>query len=963
MTRGLSLLHVLITFPFISGSPFQFNIFQDGARSGAETRQRNKNWCAYVVRKNASCAVVGGAESFVQPEVLPCPPELPNCAQQVIYQTHFRPVYKIAYKTVTELQWRCCPGYRGHDCMEVKDIKLLQVERLPSAPSASIPARPAPAEQPESPRKHPWAGEGPFVRHGGAQNAHLEEEVQRLSQMVLDMQAKMTDVSSNLRLEFQEDASKMLATLLNDIRQPVGARSAETRSVQVQDFSFGRETTPMDDVMNRIGQVADDLESKSNTLNDLLGRVDRHEGQIHLLMEANQNQPYAPPPPTPSAGNEDLRGYVDEKLHALREELVEGMDIKLADLKNSCDYKVLSLRERCEGREDDYFSLAELVDSKEADLREEIQDLKTKLVAPGKDAQASDSVLARVESLESLLNSSEKVVASRCSSAEEKLKAKWAEASKDLRETLEGELASVEHRLTARLLPTNTSSPIGGQHHGPNELHGDIRSLKGSVQVLEARLDVLDQLCSEECKETLTFLENAQGDFQSRGAAADATETGLKARMNEPGAVSEQLLNHSAGVDDVSGELRRLEGRLGQVEDLLSNAVQRQSLMLHGLNSSWDLVRAADEQETKDILELRSKLDELHVVGKAVARLDSRIVAVETLCDKLDPVSGGGVQAMDEGLNKQVASLWARVDQLNGSVSAHARDIERLNGAFHGLRDAIAHRAGDLQEPPRSNPGETGAHVAVDDAGLPRSTSGGLPVLAGPLDAPLPQPPPVMETGEAGPPSKMVPSKLPKGTDGSMVTLQGFAGAPASPHAKVTTSLKAGAPPVSDVNLPHRPSPPESAPPSGEVSFSAGLTLPLFRGVFGMIRFNKVLVNDGGHYDADTGVFTAPTAGRYLVTAVLTAQPGEKVEAVLSVSNRSIQKLDTTGVLSGATAVQSRDQCSCSGSAASLSLVLSLRRGDRAGLILTAGKLAASSLSEIRSSFSAVLLYPSPRKR
>lgn len=36
------------------------------------------------------------------------------------------------------------------------------------------------------------------------------------------------------------------------------------------------------------------------------------------------------------------------------------------------------------------------------------------------------------------------------------------------------------------------------------------------------------------------------------------------------------------------------------------------------------------------------------------------------------------------------------------------------------------------------------------------------------------------------------------------------------------------------------------------VSFSAGLTLQLLREV-GTIPFNKVLVNDGGHYDAITG--------------------------------------------------------------------------------------------------------------
>ncbi|KAF3836356.1 hypothetical protein F7725_028914 [Dissostichus mawsoni] len=138
MKRGIcGLFHFLITFPLVSGTPFQHNMFQGRSSSGSGTRQRNKNWCAYVVHKNVSCSVVGGTESFVQLELLPCPPELPNCEQQVIYRTQFRPMYKIAYKTLTELEWRCCPGYQGHDCMEVKDLKRLQVERMPPAPFAS----------------------------------------------------------------------------------------------------------------------------------------------------------------------------------------------------------------------------------------------------------------------------------------------------------------------------------------------------------------------------------------------------------------------------------------------------------------------------------------------------------------------------------------------------------------------------------------------------------------------------------------------------------------------------------------------------------------------------------------------------------------------------------------------------------------------------------------------------------
>ncbi|MEQ2263952.1 hypothetical protein XENORESO_015997 [Xenotaenia resolanae] len=204
-------------------------------------------------------------------------------------------------------------------------------------------------------------------------------------------------------------------------------------------------------------------------------------------------------------------------------------------------------------------------------------------------------------------------------------------------------------------------------------------------------------------------------------------------------------------------------------------------------------------------------------------------------------------------------------------------------------------------------------------------------------------------------------SELAKGMDVNMMSVQGFAGAPAPPVIS-TDPLMTSMPLISatDVNMPQRPPNQKTITASGEkVSFSAGLTLPPFQGEVGIIRFNKVLVNDGGHYDPHTGIFTAPTDGRYLVTAMLAAQRGEKVEAVLSVSNNSIQMLDSAGFSSEAAEPLSQEQCSCSGST-SLSLVVSMKQGDRMGLVLTAGKLAISDSPQIVSSFSAVLLYGSP---
>uniref|UniRef100_A0A8C6NMR8 Elastin microfibril interfacer 2 n=1 Tax=Nothobranchius furzeri TaxID=105023 RepID=A0A8C6NMR8_NOTFU len=865
-------------------------------------RGASENWCAYVVHKNVSCAVVGGTESFAQPEFLPCPLEQPDCAQQVIYQTHFRPMYKISYKTVTELEWRCCPGYQGYDCMEVKDLRLLHAERLPHGQVGG------------------QTGGRARAGHGGPEREqHLEEEVQRLSQMVLDMQVRMTDMTSSLRLDFQEDASKMLATLLNDLKLPASAQGAEAETVQVQDFSFDHETIQVDDVISKINQVKDDLESKSNTLDDLLGRVNYHDGQIRLLMEG----PHPPPPtvsPASPAGDVDLRAYVDDQIRSLREEMMEGMEIKMADLKNSCDYKILSVQDQCEGQEANYNSLAELMDSKEGDLRNEIQDLRTKVADLGKvDSEGSDSVLTRLERLETHLNSSERSLMAQCLSVEESLRNKQEEAVKDLEKTLEGKLSSMEDKLSNLLGDTGATSPSDSQNE----------SLKNSVQNLDQRLK---SVCSQDCRANWTSLENLQRDLKSYKSVVDTMKIDLNIQMRNVESMRGQLLNHSR-IEDLNDEISDLKVHLGIVEDLISDIALQQSQTQNNRNTSWDQVKTGGEQETRNLLELhraqhqelRQRLDQLgkevkaeadrcreatQGVGAEIADMDSRMVNVESLCNKLDPISSSILRIKD-GLNKHVSRLWACVNQ-------HLSGVCTFDQLFLSLCRLLFC---------------SGVPAGLGEVRPPQISSTSLRLSTGSADPSLPQPP-VMETGEAGPPGKMASSKPPEGADGITMPVQGFAGAPG--EARLMNSC-------------------------GEVSFSAGLTLPYSEGEVGIIKFNKVLVNDGGHYDAQTGTFTAPVDGRYLVTAVLSPQRGQSIEAALSVSDHSIQKLDSAGFLSEAEASLSHDQCHCGGSAL-LSLVVSMRRGDQAALMLTAGKLAISDSPQM-SSFSAALLYANPLKR
>lgn len=111
------------------------------------------------------------------------------------------------------------------------------------------------------------------------------------------------------------------------------------------------------------------------------------------------------------------------------------------------------------------------------------------------------------------------------------------------------------------------------------------------------------------------------------------------------------------------------------------------------------------------------------------------------------------------------------------------------------------------------------------------------------------------------------------------------------------------------------------------------------------------------------GIFTVPQDGRYLISGLLTAKQGERVEAVLSVSNRSVQKLQSSaGPADGYHRGPADGHCGCGGSV-SFSLILPLRKGDRVGLVRTGGQLATTEAREILSTFSAIFLYAPQAKR
>lgn len=84
---------------------------------GTGSRTQLRNWCQYTVSKTVTCQVHNGTETSVQRVIQSCRWPGP-CSKVVSYRTVIRPSFKTAYKLVTALEWRCCPGFVGEECRE-----------------------------------------------------------------------------------------------------------------------------------------------------------------------------------------------------------------------------------------------------------------------------------------------------------------------------------------------------------------------------------------------------------------------------------------------------------------------------------------------------------------------------------------------------------------------------------------------------------------------------------------------------------------------------------------------------------------------------------------------------------------------------------------------------------------------------------------------------------------------------
>ncbi|XP_063063895.1 EMILIN-3 [Engraulis encrasicolus] len=113
-THLLVLTAVLALSSALGRTHYLFQSQQGPQHPAGKVMGHHKSHCAYVVEKSVSFTMQDGVAPYVKAEYNKC--SWGQKCPALMYRLFYKPLFKVAYKTVTELEWRCCPGFFGFGC-------------------------------------------------------------------------------------------------------------------------------------------------------------------------------------------------------------------------------------------------------------------------------------------------------------------------------------------------------------------------------------------------------------------------------------------------------------------------------------------------------------------------------------------------------------------------------------------------------------------------------------------------------------------------------------------------------------------------------------------------------------------------------------------------------------------------------------------------------------------------------
>lgn len=647
---GLLLVTLLLTSAdakgTLYGSPYRYNLHKSGSvpqYNPGKPTGHHKNFCAYVVQKNITCVMQDGVATYVKPEYTTkciwgqkCP--------VLMYRTLFKPQYKVGYKTITELEWRCCPGFSGESCGDgpTSDSDVMMPPFRGSFPRPGVKGYPRghpnipfpfPGGHPDNkpipsgflPPETPKTSYGPKAGVSGERLDRIEENLRKLSQDLDTLNGLVTGMEERLRVSLREDTKKMLTTLLGGVPRlldtSVGFGLIPEGTPNGLD---GEENLPgFGELVGRVMEVKDELRTKSDMLDEIRGMVMGHDGQLKKLIDTATGRPVP-------ADQRHLEDLLDSRLAGVRAEVLDGFERRLTGLESHCDERIGQVQQQCHkehltGQEQIQLSL----DGHETGLRKELGELQAQIQG----LTVTENCCGEVNSLTQRMFQLEDSITG------------LTESQRQLQVDLTDQTLHIETLLETRLV--DMEGKINASEHGHRDEFG---SLDGFNSLLDDKLKTLERRLFVAVEE----LSNATAPALLEGQVVPALETEIDSIRRR-----------------VEADLDGMQKQMSVLELLCTSACSPAS----GPETALIQTEVEDCKETE-----KKMLDRLDVHSNKLNHLNSTLQGILSQLSQED--TEGSIQGEITLLKINVNSVNRTLKGLRDSVSLFAREVGQVNSTW-----------------------------------------------------------------------------------------------------------------------------------------------------------------------------------------------------------------------------------------------------------------------------------------
>ncbi|KAM6964989.1 EMILIN-1-A [Aplochiton taeniatus] len=730
---------------------------------------RHRNWCAYVVTRTISCVMEDGVETYIKPDYQRC--VWGNCPR-VAYRTYRRPRYKVAYKMVTEMEWKCCHGFSGDDCHD--GVAEIQVDT----------GRPHVTQAGYNPDNGQIGGD----RNGDGESEKmrlLEEKIRSLTKDLHNMQTTMQGINQRLH----EDS---LRPGLNGVSVPADAAQPEMKET-------------IHTIQNRLEQ----LYNRSQVHDQTLVNINNHLGSGNA--GSNELDGVAR-----GSGGGGGGGGGSSRLDTLREDILKELERRVALSCSSCQTGVEDLRRQQQQDRERIASLEKRLNSMDQHFRQSMEisrreteraqgccstvtqlekrftDLEVRVSStvdsydvikgrldkelPGTNGEGGgggggvkgrdDKLAGRLREVEKRVNNTLRKAEQRCSNT-----------GNNAKDVVQREVAQIRNVVLSRL--DDHGSKMGRMALDVTVLtdtlgdHGRrLGQLENSTTFIDRKLTSTTRLCSEACgpngqdrrtEDTVKRLEwrvtankdeikkfdtRLKGVSLSGDSLADRIQNladdikKIKALTGEDGGRFNRIVTEmetlGRGVEDCS-VCRTVDDDLRRFTNATNRALDRCQTDLTGLRNAVDSRQSACSEVCSNLQEEVGKLRE--DVEECTGRCDA---AVDDLKKRLEGHSihndrlGGDLKS----IQGELSGVMVTFDSINDTLKTLGKTVQRHDDIITGLTntkdsmvsevDTVKRRLTGHVEDTRRRLGDLGKEIQlissnyVTEVGECRRANGGL---------------------------------------------------------------------------------------------------------------------------------------------------------------------------------------------------------------------------------------------